>query len=76
VPPVPVAVTVGRRCSRLQSYLDCQRRVLTLTAPRPMRYHVAIVGLRSENSSFSPLHTSLADFRPIRDPDALRSHYR
>eukprot|EP01048_Picozoa_sp_COSAG05_P021153 COSAG05_NODE_3806_length_1829_cov_17.498844_2_plen_90_part_00 len=39
------------------------------------RYHVAIIGLRSENSSFSPLRTTLGDFRPVRDPDALRMHY-
>lgn len=40
------------------------------------RYHVAIVTMRSENSTFSPFTTSLADFKPERSEARLREHYR
>eukprot|EP01047_Picozoa_sp_COSAG01_P050568 COSAG01_NODE_5125_length_4470_cov_2.390300_2_plen_144_part_00 len=37
------------------------------STPTPRRrWHVAIAGVRSENSSFSPLRTRLEDFRPER----------
>ena len=40
------------------------------------RLHVAVVGMRSENSSFSPFRTTLEDFRPVRDADTLRLRYQ
>ena len=40
------------------------------------KFHIAIVTLRSENSSFSPYTTSLADFKPELDEGKLREHYR
>jgi microcystin degradation protein MlrC len=40
------------------------------------RYHVAIVTMRSENSTFSPFTTALADFKPERSEARLREHYR
>ena len=42
------------------------------------RFHVAVIGCRCENSSFSPLLTELADFRALTwdaDPPALAAHY-
>ncbi len=39
-------------------------------------YHVAIVTMRSENSTFSPFTTSLQDFKPERSEARLREHYR
>ena len=40
------------------------------------RFHVAIVGLRSENSSFSPHQTRLEDFHTLRQSSLLRAHYK
>ena len=39
------------------------------------RFHVAVFGMRSENSTYSPFTTTFADFRPMMEEAELREHY-
>ena len=39
------------------------------------RFHVAVFGMRSENSTYSPFTTAFADFRPMTEEAELREHY-
>ena len=39
------------------------------------RFHVAVFGMRSENSTYSLYTTAFADFRPMTSTDELREHY-